>query len=60
MGLEGEFVGILGFSLLALWWAALPFWGARTDGSVRTKLVTGAGVAFLAYLSTFSLLGYLR
>jgi hypothetical protein len=27
---------------------------------VRSKLVTGGAVAFLAYLSTFSLLGYLR
>ena len=60
LGIEGEVVGLLGFSLLAFWWAALPFWGARPDGTVRTRLVTGAAVAFLAYLSTFSLLGYLR
>jgi quinol-cytochrome oxidoreductase complex cytochrome b subunit len=60
LGLEGELVGILGFSLLALWWITLPFWGVTRAGMVRTRLVAGAGVALLAYLSTFSLLGYLR
>jgi cytochrome b6 len=59
-GLEGELVGVLGFGLLALWWVTLPLWGGRPDGSVRMKLVTGAGVALLAYLATFALLGYLR
>jgi quinol-cytochrome oxidoreductase complex cytochrome b subunit len=60
LGMEGETVGLLGFGLLALWWATLPFWGARPDGTVRMKLATGAGVLFLVYLSTFALLGYLR
>ncbi len=60
LGLEGEVVGILGFGLLALWWTALPFWGARPDGTVRIRLVTGAAVALIAYLCTFSLLGYFR
>lgn len=60
LGLEGEVVGLLGFGLLALWWVTLPLWGARPDGTVRMKVVTGAGVALLAYLATFSLLGYLR
>lgn len=60
LGIPGELVGILGFGMLAVWWAALPFWGARADGTVRSRLVTGAAVAFIAYLSTFSLLGYFR
>lgn len=60
LGLDGELVGLLGFGALAIWWATLPFWGARQDGSVRHRLVTGAAVLFLAYLATFSLLGYLR
>ncbi len=60
LGLEGEMVGLLGFGLVALWWATLPLWGGRPDGNVRMKLVTGAGIALLAYLATFSVLGYLR
>jgi hypothetical protein len=58
--LEGEQAGLIGFGLLALWWTTLPFWGVRADGSERGKLVTGTGVLLVAWLSSFSLLGYLR
>jgi len=58
--LDGEFVGLMGFGLLALAWMLLPLWAAGRNGSVRKKLVAGAGVALLAYLSTFSFLGYWR
>jgi len=60
LGLEGEFAGILGFGLLALCWTFLPLWAADRNGAVRRKWVMGAGVALLAYLSTFSVLGYWR
>jgi len=58
--LEGEMVGFVGFGLLAAWWALLPFWATDRAGQVRSRLVTGAGVAMIAYLSTFSVLGYLK
>ena len=58
--LEGELVGLLGFGLLALWWVAVPFWSSTRDGLGRTKLVTGGGVLLIAYLITFSALGYWR
>ncbi len=58
--LEGEFVGLVGFGLLALAWIFLPLWAVNRNGSLRRKLVAGAGVTLLAYLSTFSLLGYWR
>ncbi len=58
--LEGEQAGLIGFGLLGLWWAALPFWGVRPDGRERTRLVTGTGVLLLAWLSSFTLLGYLK
>jgi quinol-cytochrome oxidoreductase complex cytochrome b subunit len=58
--IEGELLGLFGFGLLALWWVALPFWASDRAGMARTKLVTGAGVALLAYLATFSALGYWR
>jgi cytochrome b6 len=56
--LDGELAGILGFSLLALWWVTLPFWAVNREGILRVRLVTGAGVALIAYLATFSFLGY--
>jgi cytochrome b6 len=57
---EGELLGLMGFALLAGWWVLLPFWASDAAGQVRTRWVTGAGVALLAYLITFSLLGYFR
>ncbi len=57
---EGELVGFVGFGLLALWWAALPFWATNRRGLLRSQLVSGVGIALLAYLATFSFLGYWR
>ncbi len=57
---EGEIAGLFGFGLLAAWWITLPFWAPDRAGSPRTRLVAGAGVVLVAYLATFSLLGYLR
>ena len=58
--IEGELLGLAGFGLLAVFWVALPFWATDAKGSHRIRAVTGAGVLLLAYLATFSLLGYLR
>ena len=55
---EGELLGLIGFSLLAIWWVCLPFWATRRSGEVKIRLVTGAGVLLIAYLATFSVLGY--
>lgn len=57
---EGELLGIFGFGLLAVWWVLLPFWATNREGLLRTRWVTGAGVALLAYLTVFSMLGYWR
>ncbi len=57
---EGELLGLAGFGLLAVCWVLLPFWATNRKGELRTMLVTGAGVALLAYLVTFSALGYWR
>ena len=46
--------------LLAAFWVLLPFWATDRAGAVRTRLVSGAGVVLLAYLATFSALGYWR
>ena len=58
--MEGELLGLLGFGLLVAFWALLPLWATNRQGMLRTKLVTGAGVALIAYLATFSALGYWR
>lgn len=58
--IEGELLGLLAFGLLCLFWALLPFWAVNQVGALRTRLVTGAGVALLSYLAVFSALGYWR
>lgn len=55
---EGEVLGLLAMLLLAIWWSLLPFWAVSREGFLRTRWVTGAGVALLAYLIAFSALGY--
>ena len=57
---DGELLGIVGFTLLAVWWVTLPFWAVDRQGVTRVRWVTGAGVLLIAYLSAFSLLGYFR
>jgi cytochrome b6 len=57
---EGELVGLVGVHLLALGWALLPFWAMDRAGAERKHLVTGAGVLLVAYLITFTVLGYLQ
>jgi len=39
---------------------SLPIWATPQNGATRVRWVTGAGVLLIAYLSAFSLLGYLR
>ena len=57
---EGEILGLLGFGLLAAWWAALPVWGMDRNGAARSRLVTGVGILLLAYLAVFTVLGYVK
>jgi quinol-cytochrome oxidoreductase complex cytochrome b subunit len=57
---EGELLGILGFGLLAGSWAVLPFWGMDRTGAAKTRLVTGVGIVLVAYLATFTVLGYYK
>ena len=60
MFIEGELLGLAGFGLLAVSWIMLPFWATSRAGMLRTRRVTGAGVALLSYLAVFSALGYWR
>ena len=57
---EGELLGLLGFGLMAGAWVLLPFWGTMRSGEARTRLVTGAAILMIAYLATFTVLGYIK
>lgn len=58
--IEGELLGMFGFGALAVGWALLPFWPLGPKGQERSRFVTGAALFLLAYLVTFSLLGYYK
>jgi quinol-cytochrome oxidoreductase complex cytochrome b subunit len=58
--IEGELLGLLGFAVLIVGWVCLPFWGTNKQGIDRMHLVKGVAFGLLAYLVTFSLLGYYR
>jgi cytochrome b6 len=57
---EGELLGLLGFGAMAALWVAVPLWAVRRDGSIRARMVLGAGVFLVAYLISFTLLGYFK
>ncbi len=57
---EGEFLGLLGFGVLAAWWVTLPFWAAGRDGQARLRVVNGAAILLIAYLVVFTILGYVK
>ncbi|MGA7416049.1 MAG: cytochrome b N-terminal domain-containing protein [Bryobacteraceae bacterium] len=57
---EGELLGMAGFGALAVFWSLIPVWGVNRDDVVRTRLVTGVGVALIAYLAAFTILGYFK
>ena len=41
--LDGELMGILGFTLLAVWWVTLPFWAVDRQGTNPGALGDGSG-----------------
>jgi cytochrome b6 len=59
VGLEGEMLGVLGFSLAALVLLVLPFLDRGAGKGRSSPLVTVAGVVALAYMVVFTIYGYL-
>ena len=54
--LEGEFAGILGFSLAAAIWVAIPFIDYKAGFGRLTRVFTGLGVFILGYIALLSAL----
>ena len=59
VGLEGEMLGVLGFSLAALVLLVLPFLDRGAGEGRSSPMVTVAGVAALVYMVVFTIYGYL-
>jgi cytochrome b6 len=59
LGIEGEVLGILGFGAAALVLVILPFLDRRASRGEPSPLFTALGLAALAYVIGFTILGYL-
>lgn len=57
-GLTGEIFGMLLFTAIMLFWAAVPFFDRESDGGRRARQVTWAGWLMLAALIIFTIWGY--
>lgn len=54
--LDGEFAGIMGFSLAGMVWVAVPFIDRRVGFSRVTRIFTGLGIFALGYIVLMSAL----
>lgn len=59
MGLEGEMLGVLGFSAAAGLLLVMPFLDRHAADGRPSKVITAAGVLAVIYLIVFTIYGYL-
>ena len=59
LGLEGEILGVMGFSAAALLIVLVPFVDARASRGESSRVFTMLGVLALVYLVVFTIYGYL-
>jgi cytochrome b6 len=58
LGIEGEVVGILGFTLGGLFLLLIPVLDRRTARGEPSRLFTWVGIGIIAYMLLFTYLGY--
>ncbi len=58
-GIEGEILGVLGFSLAAGLLLVMPFLDRHAAAGRPSRLITAAGILAVAYLIVFTIYGYL-
>jgi len=57
--LEGEVVGILGFGILAIAWALVPFWEIKSKPGRKPRPMTIIGMLVIAYILALTIIGYI-
>jgi cytochrome b6 len=57
--MEGEVLGILGFSVAGVVWMFIPFWDMKRRGEKRPRPMTVIGVAAIVYIVGMTIWGYL-
>lgn len=57
--LNGEFFGILVFSIAGVLWVLVPFWDKRTKSGIRNRLINYVGIFILIFFIIFTILGFI-
>jgi len=57
--LEGEVVGVLGFGILAIAWALVPFWEIKSKPGKKPRPMTIIGIVVIAYILVLTIIGYI-
>jgi cytochrome b6 len=57
--LNGEFFGIIIFSIAGLLWILVPFWDKRTKSGMRNRVINYVGIFILIFFITFTILGFI-
>ena len=57
MGMDGEVVGILLFSVAGLLWFLVPWWDARTPAGARNRMTNYIGIVAVLFIITMTLVG---
>lgn len=56
--LEGEFFGILMFSLAGILWFLIPFWDIKTKNGYRNRLVNIIGLTVVIFIIIMTIIGH--
>jgi len=56
--LEGEFFGILMFSLAGLLWFLIPFWDIKTQNGYRNRMVNIIGLFVVVFIIIMTIIGH--
>jgi cytochrome b6 len=57
--IEGEVVGIMFFTLIALVWLLVPFWEAKLKPNIKPRPMTVIGIIGIIYLVIMTIVGYI-
>jgi cytochrome b6 len=56
---DGEILGIGFFGVAGLLWLLVPFWDRKSKVGVKWRFLTYLGIAIIAYIILFTILGWL-
>jgi len=57
--IEGEILGILFFTFIAIAWLFVPFWETKISPDIRPRPMTILGIIALVFIAVMTILGYI-